>query len=392
MTIEEIIKKYKTNSKLSKADKDQYKFLLDHLFNLGDFDSNLIDALMDGPGEDAMWVLAHRSICSGESGGRVCFDMFLDSPRYKDNRSGTSAQKLVYLLDAFIEYGEPAYEFSLKTLTEFCLMSKKIDDSGFNKKASALFESIIIEPKIDKLEQIPFGDINKRIWYSVRDFFKWFVNEFGHCAKLAKPRIFDWLNSSGLDMGGFSNPISDDGKTDSAPAADQEAGAQQTGPVPVQDILKKIIFVIKGQASILEKHNTQIEKLSEKLNNILKINSDLQKELDASKSQARNLSVRLQDEVAENITLRKMIKELQEAIEKLQSKISETEQFSNTVVLNRKMQADAANRKLASALSLDYRDFLDAKEVEMTIELGENMRSQLESVFQILKENEITMK
>ena len=56
---------------------------------------------------------------------------------------------------------------------------------------------------------------------------------------------------------------------------------------------------------------------------------------------------------------------------------------------NRKRQYDEQLNIIASKLSIEYKDFVDALEMEMTIELGENMREQLRTVFNILEKQGI---
>ena len=46
---------------------------------------------------------------------------------------------------------------------------------------------------------------------------------------------------------------------------------------------------------------------------------------------------------------------------------------------------------IASKLNIEYKDFLSAKEMAMTIDLGENMREQFNSVFRILEKNEVRL-
>lgn len=58
---------------------------------------------------------------------------------------------------------------------------------------------------------------------------------------------------------------------------------------------------------------------------------------------------------------------------------------------NREKQSEEQLNKLASKLRVDYRDFCDAKDIDMTIDLGENMREQLSAVFSILEKNGIKL-
>jgi len=50
-----------------------------------------------------------------------------------------------------------------------------------------------------------------------------------------------------------------------------------------------------------------------------------------------------------------------------------------------KRQADEGMRRLASELKIEYEDYLDAVDLPMNVDLGENMRDQLAEVFKILK-------
>ena len=50
-------------------------------------------------------------------------------------------------------------------------------------------------------------------------------------------------------------------------------------------------------------------------------------------------------------------------------------------------EMSALKNRIKHQLEVEYRDFLDAKDMEMTIDLGENMRIQLEAIFRVLKKN-----
>ena len=50
-------------------------------------------------------------------------------------------------------------------------------------------------------------------------------------------------------------------------------------------------------------------------------------------------------------------------------------------------EMSALKNRVAHQLQAEYSDFQDAQCMEMNIDLGENMRIQLENVFRILKKN-----
>lgn len=56
---------------------------------------------------------------------------------------------------------------------------------------------------------------------------------------------------------------------------------------------------------------------------------------------------------------------------------------------NAKAEKEAMLKRIASKLKVEYLDFKSADDCQMTIELGENLRAQLETVFKILAKNGI---
>jgi len=59
---------------------------------------------------------------------------------------------------------------------------------------------------------------------------------------------------------------------------------------------------------------------------------------------------------------------------------------------DRSKQADEVLQRVAAKIKVEYRDFLDAIEVPMSCDLGENLRLQLQSVFDILEKGGMKFK
>ena len=55
-------------------------------------------------------------------------------------------------------------------------------------------------------------------------------------------------------------------------------------------------------------------------------------------------------------------------------------------------QADESLQRIASKIRIEYRDFMDALDAEMTVDLGENLRYQLISIFDILEKGGMKIK
>ncbi len=59
--------------------------------------------------------------------------------------------------------------------------------------------------------------------------------------------------------------------------------------------------------------------------------------------------------------------------------------MSEVLSRDRSRQADESLQRIASKIKVEYRDFMDAVDTPMTVDLGENLRLQLMSIFEILE-------
>ncbi len=128
-------------------------------------------------------------------------------------------------------------------------------------------------------------------------------------------------------------------------------------------------------------HYEGLEKGTASLNKKI---SALEKDVEVKKAQIETLENRIKEiekELAEQISrnnlLEKELNETKTEAVKLQGVIdvySEDKQSSQTEQLN----------AIASKLKAEYRDFKDALEMEMTVELGENIKDQVIQIFKIL--------
>lgn len=100
-----------------------------------------------------------------------------------------------------------------------------------------------------------------------------------------------------------------------------------------------------------------------------------------------------------------MIAELNKANSALQNKLQLSEEQANqsknelaelegllgVLQKNNQKQSEAKLKRLGQKLTTYYEDFLDIKDLEMSIELGESLRIQLESLFEFLTSSGITI-
>lgn len=90
---------------------------------------------------------------------------------------------------------------------------------------------------------------------------------------------------------------------------------------------------------------------------------------------------------AEVSSLHQQVDTLEKIICEKESKIVEYGKLTDMLNKDRTKQADEAFNRLASKLRVDYRDFLSSTNLPMSTDLGNIMRFQLKSIFDLLKKN-----
>lgn len=167
----------------------------------------------------------------------------------------------------------------------------------------------------------------------------------------------------------------------------------------------------KGDSSetITEKKGSASKKLMELalyMEAIEAENDKVKKELAASKHERGNLQ-RLYDRARQNIQEKEdIIAGLEHTISEAQKQIDEKEKKIEELEISIQKQSDVYTiystdtesrhaekmNALAAKLKGEYIDFLESKTMDMTIDLGLNLRDQLEDVFNILIKNGINIK
>ena len=104
--------------------------------------------------------------------------------------------------------------------------------------------------------------------------------------------------------------------------------------------------------------------------------------LKAEKTQSSYEDIKRKHEAAQ-VTINEQSQHLSEASEKLSRQSSILAAFS----ADKKSSLSAQMCALGGALRLEYEDFQAAQSLSMNIELGENLRGQLQNIFRILQKN-----
>ena len=138
----------------------------------------------------------------------------------------------------------------------------------------------------------------------------------------------------------------------------------------------------REKTSLLEKENQELRK---RISSAYNENNGLKKNIEVLNNQISELY--LIKSKNEN-----QIEDLRESINKKNQEIEDRKKMGEMVSRDNSKQYEEFINRISSKLKVEYRDYKDAEDIEMNVDLGENMRLQLKSVFDILKNNGIQIK
>ena len=90
--------------------------------------------------------------------------------------------------------------------------------------------------------------------------------------------------------------------------------------------------------------------------------------------------------------LRQTVEQRDAVIAEKNAEIAERVNMAEVLSRDRSKQADESLQRLASKIRVEYRDFVDALDVPISCDLGENLRLQLQSIFDILEKGGMKFK
>lgn len=128
---------------------------------------------------------------------------------------------------------------------------------------------------------------------------------------------------------------------------------------------------LEGEQNKLQGANQQISDLQDTI-------TELRKKLSATEGDI--------------LALRQAVAQRDAAIAERDAEIAERVKMAEVLSRDRNKQADELLQKMASKIRIEYRDFVDALDVPMSCDLGENLRLQIQSIFDILEKGGMKIK
>ena len=426
--LDQLIDKYKKNSKLSQADSGIYVEELKKILWSGEYTDDLDRYLCEGHTDLSMRVLADYVRLEDEKKSRKILGDFIKSPKMKENSAGGAVIRLCNLLKYLRESRTEKNWAEQKIFLNLVWSSCKSDGS-INMVALKTIRKILFPMLSDGLRNIDLHFINQpETWKKTKNLFMTAALGDNPDRKTCS-QVYKWLGSAGQPMEPYTNEKiaqcienaenarkekeqkkreivgngaklyaddlitnSSDKKTEGtmAPTDNKvpESGTNEADKDPIA-LLKKILETQLRMTSSLSVRVYRLEKARAFDSELIK---KLREELHIQQDHYRQLSDEKKRLDEENEMLAEQLDSASTMIDQLQSDYQNSNQFSDTVINGLRKDQTAFLNKLASELKVDYTDFRDAKNEEMTAELGENMRAQLEEVFGILERNGINVK
>lgn len=405
----ELIEKFKKNSKLSMADTNLFEKELALELAKGEYSQDLDTILCEGPLDASMKVLAQYVVHGNNEQSKKLLNDFIYSKRIVANKTVVSGRRMVALYCNIREQYKDQNKIIEKVFLAMVRYAYKTGKEQTNKGIVELIRtSVINEIKVNSLLDLSF--INQQnTWIKTRNLFIEAICE-GKSVTVEKAQIvYSWLKSANKDMGEYSEEYMRNKlfKTEMSPENPKEKVKKDLRIVEEKksDVVTDNDGTINKQNSelgiigaVLLAETKEIANLKSQIEEMNRAIHLIQGTVKDQKAKEQEQSESIKELVAERSTLKtqnksyvEKIKELETVVKKLNVEINDNKQFTDTVTRNREKQSEEHLNRLASKLRIDYRDYCDAKSLEMTVDLGENMREQLGTVFTILEKNGIKL-
>ncbi len=393
--INELIKTYKEKGKLDNSQKKEMEDIFLKEITSDTYSDELDILLCEGPDETTIKSFAKYLKNADAEKAVEKLNRFLESKRLKTDTDGTSGIRMVNLNYFMLKEKKNYSSLDQKAFMSMIEYAYKDDKKSYNKKAAELIGIKLLPLYSSKDNSLDLSFIESEdMWISIRNLFMdSAVAESKENVKILND-IFEWLKSSQRDMGKYNEEYINKQIANIKPKvkATDENASKSSKKMTSKEIMKLLESAIVSEDKELKNLRSEIKS---KNHTIEEINKKLNKTAINEKRQEDIIQNLLKDKSSleiENTELNTEIKDLNECISKMKKEIEDRKQFAETISKNREKQSEEYLNKLASKLKIEYTDFCDGREVEMTLDLGENMRSQLEAVFSILDKNGVKLK
>lgn len=153
--------------------------------------------------------------------------------------------------------------------------------------------------------------------------------------------------------------------------------------------LNKLAFVIKAENDSQKKRIKSLEVEIEIAKNKL---THANQEIAERALLIRELQEKLSAANETIFSLNQDVKNKETLIVEKDDEIADRIKMADVISRDKNKQAEESLQRLASKIKIEYLDFMDARDIPMNCDLGENLRLQLQNVFEILEKGGMKLK
>ena len=330
-----------------------------------------VDLLYDGF-KFAAAAPIHRFALKSKSEG--AYARLFSEKRSMDNAGGEAVALGLNLLA--LEIREPSVAGALDTIAE---KLPQLAAKGSKQSVSVIkrsLENLLIAP----LSTVRFGAIARignarRLYLLLKNPLEGFIddpNKKSGSVNTAKA-LLGWLAAN-------------------AGEASSITSAAETSAISTEEPENERGKGIDGVAGFSDEYKLEHENLKRSVQQLSQELKEAKANADESKTKLAECNSRLEDAQTRITELGTELAKSQDSLKSSASELStlkhdlgEARLMLDTTAERDKHKEDAATKRMAQKLSIEYRDFLDALDEPMDVELGEMLRDQLRTVFDILK-------
>lgn len=373
----DILMQIKKKSDASKTQKSEYISQMSELIKETGYTNQAEEYLFLGYSFAGCKPLINLMNKMGFEERTAFVEQILSGKLYALNEKGISFKLLVDLLTSFI-ISFPQDKIIISKLIKLIPGKSKIKTGQLLGDAPKIIDKYFMSAISDnvKLPDFEALELTNEEVKKFADIYVFVISSIKPSKKISEKKIkhvLTWLTTDDIKQSAPENAQEMVPLKTTESVIDKDPGVKPLRSDELKSLCERLLVTVD--------HYKGLEKGAVTLN--AKI-SALEKELETKKAQLEGLETRIKEKekalaelIDQNSSLKKELDEVKVEKIKLQGVVdvySEDKESSQTEQLN----------AIASKLKAEYRDFKDALEMEMTVELGENIKEQVIQIFKIL--------
>lgn len=373
----DLLMQIKKKSDSSKTQKNEYVSLMMELIKENGYSNQAEEYLFLGYSFAGVKPLVNLMNKMSFEERAAFVEQILSGKLYALNEKGISFKLLVDLLTAFI-ISFPQDKSIISKLIKLIPGKSKIKTGQLLGDAPKIIDKYFMSVISDnlKLPDLEALELTNEEVKKFADIYVFVISSIKPSKKISEKKIkhvLTWLTTDDIKQSAPENAREMVKLKTTEPVIDKDPALKPLTSDELKSLCERLLITVD--------HYKELEKGAATLNTKI---STLENELETKKAQLEGLENKIKEKekalaelIDQNSSLKKELDEVKVEKIKLQGVVdvySEDKESSQTEQLN----------AIASKLKAEYRDFKDALEMEMTVELGENIKEQVIQIFKIL--------